>query len=229
MRPEEHLLQHQRVEARIAELEAERARLEAALSGSVELGRLGAALEEAVARRDEAERRVREAERDAADHRARLKGRRAELMSGHIHQPSELTRLSQEVEHMQSRLRDEEERELALMEESEARAAEADGLEAGLAALRAQLEAEAPRGRTELARIADEREALESERAAHWGDIPADFQAAYRRVRAGPPVAEVAGGLCGGCRVRITAAQLQTVRRGGLVTCESCSRILVAV
>lgn len=229
MRPEERLLQHQRVEARIAELDAERQRLEAALSGSAELGRLGAALEEAVSRRNDAERRLREAERDAAGHRARLKARRAELMSGHIHQPSELTRLSQEVEHMQSRLREEEEGELTLMEESEARAAEADGLEAGLAAFRARLEEEAPRGRAELTRIANEWEDLESERVALWGEIPADFQAAYRRVRAGPPVAEVAGGLCGGCRVGLTAAQLQSVRRGGLVTCESCSRILVAV
>lgn len=130
---------------------------------------------------------------------------------------------------MRARLRQEEDGELALMEESEAREAELRDAESRLAGLRERLAAEAPGAKAELVRIAAEREALEGERTAIWNEIPADFQAAYRRVRVAPPVAEVSGGQCGGCRVALTAAQLQAVRRGGLVLCESCSRILVAV
>ena len=228
MRPEELLLQHQRAENRIGALDLERQRLEALLGGG-ELDRLEAEQAAAAARRDEAALRLRAAERDAEDHRARLKAREKELMSGHIHQPSELTRLSQEVEHMRLRLRAEEDGELELMEEAEAKEAEARETAARLAGARARMDEEAPRVREELGRLAAQREALEAERAALWQEIPAEFQAAYRRVRAPNPVAEVDAGLCGGCRVALTAAQLQLVRRGGLVTCESCSRILVAV
>ncbi|MGH7903712.1 MAG: zinc ribbon domain-containing protein [Candidatus Dormibacteraceae bacterium] len=228
MRPEALLLQQQRLETGLRNLAAEKERLEAGLAARPEIDALEAELGTEAAARDEVARRLGAAERDAQEHRHRLQARERELMSGHLHQPSELTRLSQEVEHMRSRLREEEDGELALMEESEAREGAVRALEERLGEARARLAAEAPRARAELDRISAEAELLEAERQEVWERIPADFQAAYRRVRAPAPVAEVTGGQCGGCRVGLTTNELQQVRRGGIVICQSCSRLLVA-
>jgi predicted nucleic acid-binding Zn-ribbon protein len=37
----------------------------------------------------------------------------------------------------------------------------------------------------------------------------------------------MADGQCQGCRVTVTSSGMQALRRGGLVYCENCGRILV--
>ena len=48
-----------------------------------------------------------------------MRARERELMSGRIHNPTELLQISEEVDHMKARLATEEDAELELMEEAE--------------------------------------------------------------------------------------------------------------
>ena len=71
--------------------------------------------------------------------------------------------------------------------------------------------------------------AATSELASTWDQLPADWQAAYRRVasRIANPVAEVVGNKCQACRVAVTSNGMQVLRRAGLIQCDNCGRILV--
>src|SRR5581483_6222856 len=161
------------------------------------------------------------------DHRARLRARDRELMSGRIHNPTELTKLSAEVEHMRARIASEEDAELELMEQLEEREAALREAEAELAALEAAREAATPALQRDLERARRDLAAAQTERDAAWAAVPAEYQNAARRIRVHPPVAEVTGVQCAECRVQITSNGLQLLRRGELVTCDNCGRVLV--
>jgi predicted nucleic acid-binding Zn-ribbon protein len=177
------------------------------------------------------ELRLREREREAAARRSRITARERELMSGRIRNPTDLMKLSEEVAHLKGALSEEEEAELVLMEEQEARDAELARLGRELAAARERSAAAAPGLRERLESLRAELEGIEAERAATWELIPADWQEAYRRLqrRVADPVAEAAHGQCQACRVGVTSSGMQLLRRGALVHCENCDRLLVVV
>jgi predicted nucleic acid-binding Zn-ribbon protein len=156
-----------------------------------------------------------------------MRARDRELMSGRIHNPTELTKLSAEVQHMKERLAVEEEAELELMEEVESH--EEAVRRADLEAQRIQQEsdASAPELRQQLEKARLDLLEAETERAAIWADIPPAHQTVYEKIRVRPRVAEVVGTSCGVCRVGITSGGLQQLRRGELLRCDNCGRILV--
>ncbi|HEX6347969.1 MAG TPA: C4-type zinc ribbon domain-containing protein [Candidatus Dormibacteraeota bacterium] len=223
----ELLLRHARVDERVQHLNSEIERLEAALASNPRLEQARARLDEARAAQREAAQQLRESEREVEGHRSRMRERDRELMSGRIHNPTELTKLSTEVQHMKERLAVEEDAELGLMEELEAR--DEAVRQADLEAQRVQAEADAAlpeiRGQLEKARV-DLVEA-EAELGSVWAEIPAPARALYERVRVRPRVAELVGNSCGACRVAITSGGLQQLRRGELVRCDNCGRVLV--
>jgi predicted nucleic acid-binding Zn-ribbon protein len=223
----ELLLRHARVDERVQHLGSEIEHLEAALASNPRLEQARARLEEARAAQHEAAQRLRDSEREVEGHRARMRDRDRDLMSGRIHNPTELTKLSTEVQHMKERLSVEEDAELELMEEVEARDEAVRRAELEAQRVQTESDASAPelRGQLEKARL-DLVEA-EAERATLWADIPAPARALYERIRVRPPVAEVVGTACGACRVGITSGGLQQLRRGELVRCDNCGRILV--
>jgi predicted nucleic acid-binding Zn-ribbon protein len=171
--------------------------------------------------------RLRDRDREREEHRTKMRARERELMSGRIRNPTELMQISEEVDHMKARLADEEDEELALMEDAEQADAEVARVEAALAETRSQAESAAPDVRARLDAARAELEQLTGERAEVWAQVPPPYQAAYRRVRARPPVAEVARGQCSGCHVAVTSSQMQQLRRGELVNCDNCGRLLV--
>lgn len=223
----ELVLRHARIEERIRSLTGEVERLEAALASNARLDQARARLEEARTAQREAQHRLRESEHEVEDHRARMRARDKELMSGRIHNPTELTALSTEVQHMKERLSVEEDAELALMEEVEARDETVRKAELDAQRIQAESEASAPELRQQLEKARLDLVAAEGERAAVWAEIPAAYRAAYERIRVRPPVAELNGTSCSACRVGITTGGLQQLRRGELVRCENCGRILV--
>jgi predicted nucleic acid-binding Zn-ribbon protein len=157
-----------------------------------------------------------------------MRARERELMSGRIHNPTELLQISEEVEHMKARLATEEDAELRLMEEAEDAEAELARLDRELAAARAGAESEAPQLRLRLDEVRGQKEGLERERDEVWAQVPHEYQAAALRLRVRPPVAEVTGGQCSGCHVAVTSKQMQLLRRGDeIVNCDNCGRILV--
>ena len=86
-----------------------------------------------------------------------------------------------------------------------------------------------PELRDRIARQESELAAVEAEAADTWERLPTDWQAAYRRVesRMANPVAEVLHNQCQTCHVAVTSNGMQVLRRGGLVLCDNCGRILV--
>ena len=151
----ELLLRHARVDERVQHLGAEIERLEAALASNPRLEQARARLEEARSAQREAAQRLRESEREVEGHRARMRDRDRELMSGRIHNPTELTKLSTEVQHMKERLSVEEDAELELMEEVEARDEAVRRAELEAQRVQAESDASAPelRGQLEKARL----------------------------------------------------------------------------
>ncbi len=228
MRPTELLLQYQRLGDRISTLSDEGRHTEQRLAGDARVEAATEAVAAALETRDQLARELREMDLDVEGHRAQMKGHEKELMSGRIRSPSDLTRMSEEVGHMKARLDEEEEREFDLMSALEAADSELASTRQESADAQAAVEAAAPRLQDRLHAIQGEVAELELQREAIWADIPAPLQAAYRKISRIPnPVVAMVSGQCEGCRVQLTANELQVLRRGERFTCQNCNRILV--
>lgn len=223
----EQLLRHARVDAQVRALTAEMNRLETALAGDARLQGTVERLEQARSAQREGASRIRDREREAEAHRVRLRERNRALMSGRINNPTELTKLSTEVDHLRERLGAEEDQELQLMEEQEALDAALTAAEADVERIQAEFEAAVPGLRSQLEATRQQLVDAEAEREAVWALVPPDYQAATRRIRVQPLAAEVNGTQCSECHVGVTSLALQRLRRGELVTCDNCGRILV--
>jgi hypothetical protein len=229
MNAPELALQHQRLSLRLAQVRNQLARVEDQLANDPVVS----GLEEQVAagrdRRRHLELRMRDSDGQVSARRQRVRSRRSDLMSGRIRNPTELVKLTHEVERLAGELSHEEDAELVLMEEAEQ-------LDAELASLRRQLEEaearrDAARGPLETQRgdLSGQLEQLETERDDAWASLPGEWRHAYERAgnRLRDPVAEVVSGQCQGCRVAVTSNGMQVLRRGGLVHCDNCGRLLV--
>ncbi len=223
----EQLLHHARVDSRVRAITADLQRLETALGGDPRFESARERVEQARAAQQEGSRRIREREREADVQRTRLRDRQRELMSGRINNPTELTKLSTEVDHLRERLGREEDEEFQLMEEQETLDASLSSAEVELARIQAEFEAAVPHLRSELEAARQRLVEAEAERDAAWAEVPPDYQAAVRRIRVQPVVAEVSGNQCGECHVALTSLAVQRLRRNELVTCDNCGRILV--
>ena len=94
MGPAELLLHHSRLEDRVRLLAGEIERLEARLATNPEADRLERDLAEARALQQEIALRLRDRDREREDHRTKMRARERELMSGRIHNPTELLQIS---------------------------------------------------------------------------------------------------------------------------------------
>lgn len=222
-------LQHEHHVQRAHRLRSEIARLQQQVSGDGGTDRMSRALAEARARRQELERRLREVDRDTEERRARAAARERELMSGHMGSPAGLMKLRQEVEHLQDALQGAEDAELALLEDADRQDAELSTLEETLEKRSAEVASASPQLRQRLEAANAELEQVEAEVRSTWEELPPDWQEAIQRIHRhhGDAVAEMSDGLCGACRVAVTSSGRQALRRGVLLTCDNCGRLLV--
>ncbi len=228
MRPTELLLQYQRLGDRVRTLTDERTHLELRLARDERVETAIESLTTAQAKRDSLATQLREVDLEVETHRAKMKGHEKELMSGRIRSPSDLTRMSEEVGHMKARLVQEEEGELELMTALEEAEAELVAARSEVAEAQAAVEAAAPGHQRRLRTIDSEASELELQREGLWVDVPEPLRATYRKISRIPnPVVPMVNGQCEGCRVQLTANELQVLRRGERFTCQNCNRILV--
>ena len=207
-----------KAEQRLSAIGKDLARLRRTLEGDPAIGggrpRLGLAQE----RRDQLQRRLRDAELQERTERARARMHEQQLYSGTIHNPRELSALAGELEQLKGRLALEEVAEMELL-------GELDEADAELRGATAEAE-EARRGVTE-------REGLERDALAEVADqrsrIPAARLHLYDRVvahRQPPPIVDVRGGTCTGCRLPLSTSQIRALRLATEpITCETCGRI----
>ena len=228
MRPTELLLQYQRLGDRVSTLTDEARHIGQRLAGDARVDAATLATAAALEAREQLARQLREMDLDVEGHRAKMKSHEKELMSGRIRSPSDLSRMSDEVGHMKARLAEEEEREFDLMSSLEAADTDLAGARQELADAEAAVATAAPKLRGRLVVIDGEVAEMEQQREAIWADLPAPLQAAYRKISRLPnPVVAMVQGQCEGCRVQLTANELQVLRRGERFTCQNCNRILV--
>lgn len=201
---------------------------ESRLSSDPEVVRREEALENARERQNEFAGRLSESDKEREVHRTALRTREKQLMSGRIHNPTELMQMSDEVAHMKARFAQEEEAELQLMEDADAADAAVRNASAELEEARKVSAGEEPELRAQLEEWRGELGEVEAERDSVWAEIPAGDQAAFRRVRVRPAVALVRDNQCSACHVTVTSSGMQILRKGDtLVQCENCGRILV--
>jgi predicted nucleic acid-binding Zn-ribbon protein len=127
---------------------------------------------------------------------------------------------------MKARFAAEEEEELRLMEEADAAEEAMRSAAVALDASRRRSAAEEPDLREELAAWQAELAEVEAGRDSVWAEVPQSAQVAYTRVRVRPVVVVVSGNQCSACRVQVTSSGMQLLRKGEVVHCENCGRIL---
>ncbi|HEX4213017.1 MAG TPA: hypothetical protein VIA06_06790 [Candidatus Dormibacteraeota bacterium] len=229
MNAPELALHHQRLSLRAAQVRNRLGHVEEQLATDPVVNALEEQLAAARDRRRHLELRLRESDGEASAQRARVRSRRGQLMSGRIRNPTELVKLTAEVDRLAEELARDEDQELVLMQDAEELDAELASLERQLE--EAQARREEARGPLEGQRsdLAGQLQQLESERDETWTSLPAEWRRAYEQAsnRLRDPVGEVVSNQCQGCRVQVTSNGMQILRRGGLIRCDNCDRVLV--
>jgi uncharacterized protein len=162
---------------------------------------------------------------------AKFQAEQRRLYDGSVANPKELESIQAELANIRSRkarLEDEELEQMARREDMESRL---PGLEAELAEARAQvaeIESSSERELAEIARALEEqrarREALVREFDGELLDLYEDLRASKRGVGA----AALRDGVCQGCHQKLSALELDRVKRAeGVRRCDYCRRILV--
>lgn len=151
-----------------------------------------------------------------------------ELYSGRINNPKELANLQHELEILKAKRNELEDRTIEVMEQVERAIAGVETLENELKMLEAEwqaqqgkLEADKVHLEAELASLRQKREVV----AAQLDSEAVDFYGELKKQRA-TAVARVEQGVCRGCRISLSNAELQRARGGDLIQCSSCGRIL---
>ena len=230
------LLALQRVDSTIQQLEFRRANLpeQKALDENADtLAKVSteyAGAKERLQRLSEQQRRH-EAEVATVD--SRRKSEEGRMYSGLIRSEKELEALRHEIGSLKGRKSDLEESLLEIMEQVE----DLESLVATLKQRHIELTSavdEMTQARDSAAKDIDaELTEQRAERGRSAGAIPTEVLEYYEELlvrKDGTAVAELQGRTCAGCRLELTAIELEDTRRDaaeGLAKCEQCGRILV--
>jgi len=162
--------------------------------------------------------------RKAADEESRLFG-------GAVANAKELESIQREVDNLKKRKSEREDELLVILEQREAVERRAKESEAVATERRAAVDTVAGDASRELAQIADELTAKRTERDALAGGFDPELLELYddlRRQKKGVGVAALVDGVCQGCHEKLSAVELDRVKRTeGVARCEYCRRILV--
>lgn len=193
-----------------------------------ELQRLRQAHTERVAHAQELIKRRRTLEGEVDMMRNKLSKLKDQLMS--VKTNKEYTAMLHEIQMAEEHIRSEEDKILEIMEEMESKEQDLNSAEKELKVKTALLEAEIQQSETAVPRMEAEMAKLQEERLALELRVEAELLARYRRiaeVRKGIALAEARDELCTACHVRIRPqVYADLLRTENIHSCDSCSRIL---
>lgn len=179
------------------------------------------------------ERAQKKHEDDIAGIESRRKSEEGRMYSGTINSDRELQAIRGELSSLKTRKSDTEDALLEVMEERE----ETEQAVATLKQRHAELTDKADELTAARDSAATDIEAelgrRQEERAAVAAEVPEQVRAHYEQLKGrkdGVAVAELVGKTCQGCRLELTAIELEDVSeqtKAGLAKCEQCGRILV--
>ncbi len=151
-----------------------------------------------------------------------------QLYGGKIRNPKELINLQSEFSTLKAK-RDEQETGLLLvMEQTEQAQKNAEAAAAGFKEIEAGWQEDQRRLVTEIEQIKVRLKELRQGLDGLACEIDAGSLDLYQRLKKakGQAVAKVEQGICRGCRISVSTAELQQARSGKLATCSSCGRIM---
>ena len=165
---------------------------------------------------------------DIDDQTGKIAALEEKLYGGKVVNPKELASLQQDVESIKRRRRQIEDKALEIMEQCEQTAATVMSESDELARLEKDWRAEQQKLKRDAGALTAQLESLEQRRQEFKKSLDAGITELYEKIKAqkGNAVASVEQGICHGCRISLSQAQLQQVRTGGLVQCGNCGRVL---
>lgn len=232
------LLDLQRVDTALRKLRHRRANLpeQQALDENAEmLSRISAEYADARSRLEKLERAQKRHEDDIAQVESRRKSEEGRMYSGLITSEKELTALRGEIAALRTRKNELEDTLLEVMEEREEVESLVDTLRDRHAELSGQVDELTSARDVAATDIDAELAERDRERGAVAADISEPVRAEYESLRdrkQGLGVAELSGRTCSGCRLELTALDIEEVReqsQRALARCAQCDRILVPV
>lgn len=224
------LYQLQQLDGEVERVAAEAQAITAALQDDSALRQAKQDVEAAQRAFQQRQQALRFAEQELADLAARIKAHNNRLYSGSLTNPRELGSLQQEVQHLREVHSAQEDRVLeamaaaedaqALVERNKARA------DAAEKARQQDQTSLVERQRQVEARLTELRERRQSLAESCEPPLLQRYEQ-IRRTRGGKAVALAEGGTCQGCRVSLTASDMQRLRTSAdVTTCSNCGRIL---
>ena len=150
------------------------------------------------------------------------------LYSGSIGNPKELANLQHEVDILKLRRSQLEDKALDVMEQVELATGSVATMSSQLKTLEAEWQSQQQQLSSEVERLKAVMSDLQHKRQALSAEIEPKAVELYHKLKKqkGTAVAKVEQGVCQGCRISLSNADLQRVRGGSLVMCSSCNRIL---
>lgn len=187
-----------------------------------------AALEAAVESLKKNGAAIKNVELEIDSHRQRILKLRSQQNT--VRTNEEYRAIEREVASLEKAIRDEEDKEIALMEETEGLRANAALMEQRLKQEEQHVNADGQALDQRLAAIRAEIERLRAERADLARDVDADWLNRYERIfrHTGDfALVPVEGGSCGGCHMRLPPQLVQDAKRNEVMACCTfCGRIL---
>lgn len=189
------------------------------------------ALESARVYREKADRLVARSVDETSGVTEKIEVEQARVSSGEISNPRELQAVTMEIDALSRRRSALEEETLALMEKSEAGAAQVARVEAAIEEGQAKESELIASFRAKGGKLQTELERLKTERDRLMASVSAPVRARYEellKTKHGIAVGVLSDGVCSVCRTELPAERAQSLEAGPpLGECPNCRRILV--
>jgi len=164
---------------------------------------------------------------ELADQQELLKKYQGQLMQ--VKNQQQYAAAWKEIDSTRKHVKELEDSELKTMTDIEGLQKQLDDQGAGSAALKERWDAEHDKWQHSLGDLRSEAEALRTRAESLEASLPERLQREFQRIlkqRQGVAVVKVANDSCSACRTRVRPALYQQLKRGELVYCEGCHRIL---
>lgn len=224
----QQLYELQAVDLELGSQEQALRRLEGQLGESGAVTKLRSRLDAENQRLEELRRNQHSLEWEIDDIANKITRGEEELYSGRIKNPKELASLQQDMEMLKGRRGEFEDGVLAIMEQTEAATASIGTLGGELKTQETEWRSRQQELTAELAQLKTLLTGLRQKREALTAGIDPETVGFYDELRQqkGTAVVGVEQGICRGCRISLSSAELQRARSGNLMQCSSCGRIL---
>ncbi|MFC2022284.1 zinc ribbon domain-containing protein [Chloroflexota bacterium] len=179
-------------------------------------------------RLEELARQQRSVEWEIDDITTKLATAEEELYSGRIRNPKELANLQHEIDGLKVKRNQLEDKTLEIMEQVELATQSAATLDSELKTLEVEWQSQQQKLSVDLEQLKTVLSNLKHKRQLLAAEIDPQTVEVYHELKKqrGTAVAKVEQGICCGCRISLPVTELQRTRRGNLVRCSSCGRIL---